>query len=207
MKDLADTRNGSSSRQLTPGMIVCPACGGPLKPDSKWCPTCNFTGGDSIRFFPDSPPPLLPILDAAEIFTEADTRKIERVREAIGKRFPQFRWRVCSVNLPQETRLSLFGFWLLNASPLAENETSDERTWTVLLLINANTGQAAVILGYAAEPFLSDDDWKNALSSMASDWQAGNPSKAVGCFFKNTRILLDQAAARFGSRRTDGKIR
>lgn len=159
-----------------------------------------------MRIFTDSPPPLLPILDAAGIFMEADTRKIVKAREAIGRRFPQFRWRVCSVNLPLETRLSLFGFWLLNACPLDTNETANERAWTVLLLINANTGQAAVIPGYAAEPFLSDDGWNTALATMAPAWQVGNPSEAVVCFLKNTRILLNQAAMRYGLRRPGKKI-
>ncbi|MES2660066.1 MAG: TPM domain-containing protein [Verrucomicrobiota bacterium] len=195
-----NTRRGSS-RRVTPGVITCPACAGPLKPDAKWCLSCNFTGGDSMLIFPEPAPPLLPILDAAGIFEDRDLRKIEGARDSLVRRFPQFQLKIFTVCLPSETRLSLFGFWLLNACPFHENETLEERAWTILLLINAETGQAAVVPGYAAEPFLSDDEWKGILATMSGPWQAGKPAEAVVRFFKSSHEQLDRAWKRFGSRR------
>ncbi|MEO5917759.1 MAG: TPM domain-containing protein [Luteolibacter sp.] len=200
MSDPSETTRRSAPRRVTSGIITCPACAGPLKPDAQWCPACNFTGGDSMVIFPDPPPPLLPILDAAGIFKDRDLRKIESARDAVSRRFPQFQWRICSVGLPRETRLSLFGFWLLNACPFHENETLEERAWTILLLVNADTGQAAVIPGYAAEPFLSDDEWKTILATMAESWRAGKPADAIVRFFNGSREQLNRAWRRFGSR-------
>ena len=189
-------------RRLAPGVLACPACGGSLKPDAKWCPKCNFTGGDSMRIFPDAPPPLLPILDAAGLFKDTDLRKIEAVREVLRRRFPQFQWKICTVCLPPETSLPLFGFWLLNACPFHEKETLEERAWTVLLLVNAVSGQAAVVTGYAAEPFLSDDEWKTILADMSEPWKSGKPADAIVRFFQSSRNQLNRAWRRFGSRRS-----
>lgn len=202
MRRSSSERLRRGSERTTLGITTCPACAGPLKPDSKWCPTCEFTGGDTLQMFSDSPPPLLPILDAAGIFDAADVRMIEAARDALHQRFPQFHWRICTVGLPLETSLPAFGFWLLNACPLLEHETAVERSWTVLLLLNADSGQVAAIPGYAAEPFLADTEWKSILATMAAPWQVGKPGEAVVNFFKSTRSHLDRAWNRYGARRS-----
>lgn len=148
--------------------------------------------------FPDPPPPLLPILDAASLFSKSDIRKIEAARGTISRRFPQFQWRICSVSLAHETSLPLFGFWLLNACPLNDGETSKQRDSTLLLLINARTGQAAVIPGYVAEPYLSDYNWQTILKTMAEPWLAKNMSDAIIRFFKSSRQHLELAWKRYG---------
>lgn len=194
----------SSSRAGSPGVIACPACGAGLKLDSNWCPGCGFTGGDTVAMFPDNPPPFLPILDAAGILKPGDVHQIEVARESLRRRFPQFRWWICSVILPPETRLPVFGFWLLNVCPLGEGETADDRASTVLLLINADSGQAAVIPGYAVESCLSDDSWKAVLTTMTGPWQAGRPAEAIIRFFTNTRSHLEGAWKSYGARKSAG---
>ncbi len=188
------------SRKTAAGTHRCPACGTVVKADARWCPECGFTGGDTMELFSASPPPLLPVLDAADIFVSEDIRHIENARDAVSRDFPQFRWRVCTVALPADTSLPLFGFWLLNACPLLDGESREQRTWTILLLINAGTGQAAVIPGYAAEPYLSDDDWKNVMGVMAEPWSAGRSTDAVIRFFKRSAELLKQSWKRHGNR-------
>ncbi|MES2438844.1 MAG: hypothetical protein V4584_07250 [Verrucomicrobiota bacterium] len=201
----ADTQRRRSSRRAATGIITCPSCGGPLKPDAKWCPNCNFTGGDTLRLFPHDPPPLLPILDAVGLLKEHDIHKIEVARENLRRRFPQFRWKICIVTLPRETSLSVFGFWLLNVCPLHDQETPQERAWTILLLLNPSTAQAAVIPGYAAEPFLSDDEWKAILSDMRKPWSLAKPAEDIVRFFKNSRRHLNVAWKRYGTRKSGRK--
>jgi hypothetical protein len=192
----------SPSRAGSSGVNTCPACAGPLKVDSNWCPGCHFTGGDTVAMFPDNPPPFLPILDAAGILKPADLGKIEAARDRLCRRFPQFHWRICTVILPPETRLAVFGFWMLNACPLDENETPEARAATIFLLINADSGQAAVIPGYAAESCLSDDGWKEVLASMAGPWRAGAPAEAIVRFFKSTRSRLELVWKSYGIRKS-----
>jgi RNA polymerase subunit RPABC4/transcription elongation factor Spt4 len=201
MSGSAEDARRSASRRMTPGVFTCPSCAGPLGQDSKWCPNCHFTGGDCVQIFPDSPPPLLPILDAAGLFNDRDIQKIESARSALSRRFPQFRWKICTIFLPPEKRLPLFGFWLINVCPFHKDETLEERAWTILLLINASNGQVAAVPGYAAEPVLSDDEWKDILGSMSDLWSAGKPADAVVQFFKSGRDQLNKAWRRYGSRR------
>ena len=190
-------------RRSSSAVLVCPSCKATLKVDSKWCHACNFTGGNTVEMFSDSPPPLLPILDAMGLWKEPDIKKIEAARENLRRRFPQIHWRVCTVCLPADTKLPLFGFWLLNACPLHEKETSEERAWTILLLIDVESGQAAVIPGYAAESCLSDNVWTQILNTMAPTWQSGKTADAIIGFFKQCHSHLDEAWKRHGSRRTN----
>jgi hypothetical protein len=153
-----------------------------------------------MAMFPDAPPSLLPLFDEVGLLKKGDLRKIQGARDKVTKRFPQFQWRVCIVSLPVETSLPLFGFWLLNACPLHELESAEQRAWTVLLLVNANTEKAAVTAGYAAEPCMSNDEWKAVLADMVQPWNAGNPAAAIRGFFKSSQRHLERNWKRFGNR-------
>jgi hypothetical protein len=182
-----------SSHRSEPILFICPACRGNVETDSKQCPACQFIGARTSEMFSDTPPPLLPILDAAGIWNSGELRKIETARDEVRRRFPQIQWRICTVILPPETNLSLFGFWLMNACPLHDTETPEERAWSVLLLIDQATGHAATIPGYSAESCLTDDCWKDAIATMAPLWRAGKTADAVAAFFRSSRSHLEAA--------------
>ena len=201
MSDAREKTRRRSSPRSAPVSFACPSCRANLKADSKWCPSCNFTGGDTIALFSDPPPPLLPILDAVGLWNDAEIKRIETAREDLRRRFPQLHWRVCAVSLPPDTRLPLFGFWLLNVCPLHEKETAEDRAWTVLLLIDVASGQAAAIPGYAAESCLSEDELRAILSTMSARWPSARTADAVVDFFKNSRSQLDASWERSGPRR------
>jgi TPM domain len=196
----------ASIRRIAPGMHHCPACRGPLRADTKRCPSCEFSGPDSLALFPNTPPPLLPILDIAELFSPTDLGKIEVARERLHRRFPQFHWRLCTVYLPPETRPSLFGFWLLNTSPLLGEETHADRAWTVLLLVDASSSQATIVPGYAAEPYLADDEWRSVLTTMVPHWAEKKPAQAVAQFFKMVHCHLEKIWSHSGERRSSRTI-
>lgn len=186
-------RQENTAKRRAAGGNACPGCGGAVAADANRCPACGFTGADSMRMFPDPPPPLLTILDAAGLWNDSDVRLIEAAREKLRRRYPQFRFHVCTVALPATTSLPVFGFWLLNTCPYDVNETAAERAWTVLLLINAVCGQAAVVSGYSAERWLDDADWSKVLASMSTHWKAGRSTAAVLRFFETSATFLEQS--------------
>jgi len=145
-----------------------------------------------MAMFPGAPPPLLPILDVADVWNASDIRLIDAARTDVEKRFPQFRWRFCALDMPPGVKLNLLGFWLLNAAPLVPPETEQDRAWTVLLIINRSNGHAAVIPGYAAEPWITDPAWLDALREMRLPWRSGESGKAVTAFLNASRKLLER---------------
>ncbi|BCU78448.1 hypothetical protein [Luteolibacter sp. LG18] len=188
-----DERRRYSAQRLTAGVAVCPACLVHLPVQSAFCPSCRFTGEDSMRMFPHGLPPLQPMLDAANLWTPADQAAIARRVRKTTHRFPQIRWSLCSVDAAAIDNLRVFGFWMLNASPLAEGETAEQRAWTALLVFNGATGKAALVPGYGVEPWLGDDAWERILLEMAVAWGRGKRRVAVTRFFDAAEKSLRKA--------------
>ncbi len=172
---------------------TCPACGALTVAGQARCRACGFTGGDTLGHFGTSAPALLlPVMDAAGFWNERQSRVIHREVGKLSRRYPQFRWCFCAVNAPADTRLSLLGFWLQNVSPLAADESPEDRQWTVIVVINAQSGIVAAVPGYQAEQWLDDIALDEALGRMPAPLAAGRRSHAVACFLRSVRSTLDQ---------------
>ena len=182
-----------SPKRFAISSVACPSCHAKLDREAKWCDGCGFTGAKSMEMFGDSPPPLLPILDVADLWDEKGRNAIEAEVKVFGKRFPQVRWRICAVALAPEVNLSLFGFWLMNASPLLPGESDEDREWSILLLVDSNAGRASVTTGYQAEVWLSDEMWQAALAGMPGLLRRGRADRAVVDFLKKTQGFFETA--------------
>ncbi|MEK6231176.1 MAG: TPM domain-containing protein [Luteolibacter sp.] len=182
-----------SPKRFAISSVACPACHAKLAREAKWCEGCGFSGAKSMEMFGDTPPPLLPILDVADLWDAKGQRKIEAEVKAFGKRFPQIRWRICAVALGSDVSLPLFGFWLMNASPLLPGESGEDREWTVLLLVDSDSGKTTVTTGYRAEVWLSDEMWGTALEETVKPFSKGHPDKAVVLFLRKAKRLFEFA--------------
>jgi hypothetical protein len=182
-----------SARRLAAGVTACPSCLAHITQYPTVCPTCGFTGGDTMKMFPYGVPPLEPIMDTAGIWSTWEQAAIRRRLRKMRYRFPQLRWCFCSLHSEEVQSLRLFGFWMLNASPLAEGETPDNRAWTVLVIFNTATGDVATVPGYEAEPWLDDGQWERLLGEMAVPWSRGKPGVAVVDFLRKSEEAFRRA--------------
>lgn len=182
-----------SIKRFAVGGVSCPACHAKLERDAKWCEGCGFTGAETLRMFGESAPELLPILDPAGIWSAKGRKMIGAELKLLGKRFPQIKWRICLIALEPEVNLSLFGFWLFNASPLAPGESAEDRAWTILLVVDSNSGRTSVTTGYRSEVWLSEKMWLTTLAVMAEPLGKGLADLAVVNFLKRARKLFDTA--------------
>ncbi len=189
---MSDEREYSPKRFAIDG-VVCPACRAKVERDAKWCGRCGFTGERSLEMFGDDPPPLLPILDVVDFWSENDQREIAAAAKRFNKRFPQIRWRFCAVALAAEVSLPLFGFWMMNVCPLAAGETPEEREWTVVFLVDANSGRISVTAGYRAEIWLSGEMWETALAEASGPLARGQTGVAVVRFLDSVSDFFDSA--------------
>jgi len=195
------SRRLSTHRRYS-NVATCPSCQGRLNENPGRCPNCRFTGSDTMEMFPGTPPALVPIGDFANLWNPSDLKKIAAAQEKIQRRFPQFHWKIYSLHLPPETNLNLFGFWMLNTTPLGPEETENHRIWTILLLFNATDGKVTVSPGYAAENWLAQDEWQHALLHMKRPWLANKKGDAVAAFFTLTCDLFHKALRRHSSNKS-----
>lgn len=170
----------------------CPACGVLTVAAQPRCRTCGFTGGDTLEIFGSHAPALItPVFDAAGLWDERDVHRIGRAVEKMDRAYPQFRWCFCAVRAPRDTRLQLLGFWLHNASPLAKGETTDQRQWTIVVIIDAESASAAAVPGYQAERRLDDIALGDALDAMAPLLARKRSAMAVEAFLRKILRTLD----------------
>jgi hypothetical protein len=182
-----------SIKRFAVGGVSCPSCHAKLEREAKWCEGCGFTGAETLRMFGERAPELQPILDPAGIWSEKGRKMIGAELRALGKRFPQIKWRICLIALEADVNMPLFGFWLFNASPLAPGESAEDRAWTILLVVDSNTGRTSVTTGYRTEVWLSERMWLTTLAVMAEPLGKGLADLAVVNFLKRARKLFDTA--------------
>ncbi|OYV06507.1 MAG: hypothetical protein CFE26_05915 [Verrucomicrobiales bacterium VVV1] len=196
MSGLVDSIRRYSAKRFAAGAMVCPSCLQRLPESVNRCPGCDFTGADTLALFPQPLPPLQMVLDAAGLWTDAELLLIKGRIEKLQRRFPQFHWSLYSLDAGEVSNLRLFGFWLLNASPLSEHETEEQRAWTILMVFNGASGKVALVPGYGAEPWVTDLQWQQALQAMSEGWNAGKRGHAVRRFFDASEKALQLAYSR-----------
>ncbi len=179
-----------SAKYYAQGSVVCPSCGLRLKRNTRWCGNCGFTGSQTLDRFGDSPPPLSPILDVTNLWSESEEIAIHQASKNFRKEFPQIHWKVCAISPGSEPDLPLFAFWLFNASPLAAEESIAERQWSALLLINSATNEAHICTGYLLEPWLSEEMLNRALKETTKHLATNKPGKAVTAVFRSVQKSL-----------------
>ena len=199
MSGLVESTRRYSAKRFAAGAMVCPSCLQRLPESVNRCPGCEFTGADTLALFPQALPPLQMILDAAGLWSDPELLKIKRRLEKLQRRFPQIHWSLYSLDAGEVSNLRLFGFWLLNASPLAEGETEEQRAWTILVVFNGASGKVALVPGYGVEPWVPDLQWQQALSKMTDAWNAGDRLRAVSRFFDASEKVLREAHLRVAS--------
>lgn len=143
--------------------------------------------------FPGAFSPFDPVRDGAGLWDDKELADIGRRRHKLRKRFPQIRFYVETVLLPPETSLPLYGFWRLNTAPFAQHESTDHRTWAVLLVIDATSGRASVTCGYRMGHWVADKEWQAALEKSQGPWAKKGSAAGVLTFFKHAAGVIEKA--------------
>lgn len=176
--------------------MFCPSCTLRLEESVNVCPSCGFTGAQTMQMYHGTPPPMMEIMDLAGVWTDEEKNEIQKKINKLRSLFPQVHWSILSVVLPPETNLRTFAFWVFNASPLSEGQTAETRQWTIFLLVEPDNHRITVLPGYCIEPFLSDDQWQKAVWEMKKFWHEKSRGEGVLKFLNSARIGLIEASKR-----------
>ena len=165
---------------VEPMVWKCPSCGKQVGGNATRCPSCGFTGEDTIELYGDAFPPLKTVIDSMDRWTESEMRSIRRTQHLLRKKFPQLRFHVESVALPEGSTLPTYGFWRLNTAPLGTHETSIHRSWAVLLVVDEASGLGSVSCGYRVSHLIRDRSVRKSFSTSSSTPLRGGPMKHSG---------------------------
>ena len=159
--------------------MKCPACGNSLDAPATDCPTCKFTLRRLDTKFGTVPLHTRYLTDRSSSLT---LREISRLREMLRrfeKKFPQSLFSVFVTDLPAGSDIKEFTFWLANRAQFGAIEAVGEYNFDLLLVIEAETGNAALTVGYGLEKFLLEDDLNAVLAAGLPAFRSGKLERGI----------------------------
>lgn len=174
----------------------CPSCGLAFK-DVKLtkCLRCQFDLASTDLVFPYEPPAMEPIMDHLNTFSTEQIKGISAEFAKLTKKYPQVSLALCNLNLISSTDPRVFGFWMLNRCPLSQGESSDQRKFTLLLVIDQENQRLSASCGLALEPYLPTSGLSRALDHSYRNWLHEDPVEGATIFAEELQDVFKKSLA------------
>ncbi len=177
-------------------VMKCPACGNNLDAPEPMCPACKFTLRRLDAKFGTVPLHSHYLTDRASSLTSAEAARLGKLLHRFENKFPQSVFSVFVTDLPAGTNVGEFAFWLANRAQFGSLEAVGEYNFDLLLVVEADTGNAALIVGYGLERIILEDDLNVALTAALPALRDGKLECGIRlCVEEMTRQLSDISKA------------
>ncbi len=151
----------------------CPFCQLPLQADSPECPACRITYPRASALV-GAAPRLTPLVaDTTRSLSAKDHASLKNRIHRMHLRFPELSMQVVMHQFPAEHPFSMHVFWLFNAAAFDSEGHRGKDNHALLLAIDPDRGEAAIMPGYGLEPFLNHDATDHLLELAGPAWAAG----------------------------------
>lgn len=145
------------------------------------------------------------LTDRASSLTLREVSRLRRLLERFEKKFPQSLFSVFVTDLPAETSIREFAFWLANRARFSSAEATGAENFDLLLVIEPTTGSAALTVGYGLEKFILEDDLNVALMAARPALRRGKLERGIRlCVEEITRQLTDICKATVAAAKRQG---
>jgi TPM domain len=111
--------------------------------------------------------------------------------------FPELVLQVILRLFPDQHPLSTHAFWLFNSGNFAGESCRGKLNRSILLLIDPDRGEAAIIPGYGLEPFLTPEALKHLLELASPEWSNERWAAGILRVLDGIKNLLELAAEPF----------
>ncbi|MBP7950196.1 MAG: hypothetical protein KA004_11110 [Verrucomicrobiales bacterium] len=179
--------------------MKCPRCVREVAPGAANCGECGFSIADLNAHFGAEPVVLDRVHDAAGIFQPPEVESLTNALTEFEAQFPQLFLCIHAGALPAGTGPRQFGFWLLNHAAVNAVAITRPNENGALLVLDAASGQAALVVGYFLECHLNREDLQACLNAARNSWQHGRFAagalQVVGEFSNRLRRAATSAAA------------
>lgn len=151
--------------------MLCPFCQISLRADAQECPACRLTFPRTSALVGAMPRISPVVADTTREINPQDHAKLKKRIAAIQRRFPQLVLQVVMHNFPEEHPLSMHVFWLFNAGNFAGDSKRGKDNHALLIALDPNRSEAAIIPGYGLEAFLKTETLDHLLELAGPAWQ------------------------------------
>lgn len=143
--------------------MKCPKCLRPVDHEAESCYSCGYSELEASERYGANQVYLNRIHDAAACLRKQDRDDLAFALDQLEIKFPQMLFCTYLGTLPEDLSMSELGFWLLNHGQVKGAEYARPNENAILLILDMNTRQIGVSLGYFAETLISEEDAYRAL--------------------------------------------
>jgi hypothetical protein len=143
--------------------MKCPKCLRPVDHEAESCYSCGYSELEAAQKYGANQVFLNRIHDAAACLRKQNRDELAFALDQLEVRFPQMLFCAYLGALPDDLSMSELGFWLLNHGQVKGAEYARPNENGILLILDMNTKQIGVSLGYFAESLISEEEAYRAL--------------------------------------------
>ncbi len=149
--------------------MKCPRCSVIVGQRSPTCHGCGFSLTELTPVFGNRCVQMDRLHDDAHCLLKADRDKVTATMDLFEARFPQLFFCAYLSALPEGTKLSELGFWLLNYAAVRSVDIDRPNENALMLVVDLHAKRVGISLGYYAELLLDDAAVERALN-VARPW-------------------------------------
>lgn len=174
--------------------MKCPHCFRPVDHEAHTCYSCGYSLADAETIYGRNFVGMNRLNDAAHCLRKDDRDEVEEVLDMLEFRFPQLLFCCYIGALEENMKLNELGFWLLNHAEIAGADFARPNENAVLVMIDVNSKQAGISLGYFMETLLSEEEAYRSLLTSRPLLLNGSYGLALSSIFRRIGRSLSRAA-------------
>lgn len=160
-------------------MMRCPRCSKAVTHRSDECHSCGYSITDAQAVFGTTMVEMDRLHDAAHCLRKEERDEVLAIMDRLKDRFPQLFFCAYLGTLPEKVKMSELGFWLLNHAAVKGVDLARPNENAILLLLDTNTQEAGISLGYYVEKFLDENAATRCLRSARRHFAKNENGKAL----------------------------
>jgi hypothetical protein len=172
--------------------MKCPRCLRPVDHEAESCYSCGYGEVEAAVTFGENQVFLNRIHDAAHCLRKQEKDELSETLDQLELKFPQMLFCVYLGTLPTHLSLSELGFWLLNHGQVKGAEYARPNENGILILMDMNSKQIGISLGYVAEMLISEEDSYRALMHARPNLVNAEYGEAMERIFLRIGKMLDR---------------
>lgn len=174
--------------------MKCPHCSRPVDHEAETCYSCGYSLAKAESVFGRNFVQMNRLHDAAHCLRKPERDVLEDILDQMEMRFPQLLFCAYLGALTNQVRLNELGFWLLNHAEVRGADFARPNENAVLVLIDVNTKQVGISLGYFSEILLTEDEGYRCLQAARPFLVNAAYGQALSVMFRRIGRSLSRRA-------------
>ncbi len=159
--------------------MKCPSCSIPFSGPAPQCPNCNLTLQQLDTKFGALPLHSRFLTDRTGQLPLRAIAKLRQLLSLFERKFPQSLFSVFIIGPVQGGTISEYTFWLANRGRFNSLEATAGENFDLLLGIDTRAREAALVIGYGLESYLTERDLQQALTEAAHAFRVGDYARGI----------------------------